>query len=148
MYSKRGARALRLEAGSRMIQKIALASFAALAIGLGSPAVAQQAATTQTAPAQATTARFSSFLSDVLVGRVPGGISETMKSQSSAMLSQIGTAFKPLGTFQSLKFVREDSLQGYRRYHYSAIFEKGSKAVIFVTDSNGTIVGFFEDQPQ
>jgi hypothetical protein len=37
-------------------------------------------------------------------------------------------------------------MQGYERYHYLAVFEKGSRGFMFIVDSNGTIAGFFEDQ--
>jgi hypothetical protein len=50
------------------------------------------------------------------------------------------------GTFKRLQFVREDTMQGYYRYHYTAIFQKSSLHIVFVTDSEGTIVGFFPDQ--
>lgn len=130
-----------------MMQRFRMLSFAcAVALSAGTTAVAQPAATSAPAPSQAQTANFTNFIGDVLAGRVPSGISETMRSQSSS-LSQVKTALAPLGAFAHLKFLREDSLQGYHRYHYAAVFAKGTQDVAFVTDSNGVIVGFFADQP-
>lgn len=108
---------------------------------------AARAGDAQAAPPAAVTQGFTTFLQDVLAGKVPPNISSTMRSQSSAMFSGVKAAFGPLGAFRKLIFVRQDTLQGYRRYHYTAVFEKDVQHVIFVTDSNGTIVGFFEDQP-
>ncbi|HEY1867619.1 MAG TPA: hypothetical protein VGG70_04930 [Candidatus Cybelea sp.] len=100
----------------------------------------------QASPSGPPTAMFTSFITDVLAGRVPSNISETMRSQSEG-LTQVRDAFAKFGTFKRLQYVREDNLQGYHRYHYSAVFTKSTQHVVFVTDSNGTIVGFFEDQP-
>lgn len=100
----------------------------------------------QASPSGPPTASFTSFMTDVLAGRVPSNISETMRSQSDG-LTQVRDAFAQFGTFKRLQFVREDSLQDYHRYHYNAVFTKSTQHVVFVTDSNGTIVGFFEDQP-
>jgi hypothetical protein len=130
-----------------MIRKIfAAASFAALATFLGSVATAQTAA----APAPSAgvmTARFSAFLTDVLSGRVPTDISETLKSQSSTMLTQVRSDLGKFGEFRRLQYVRQDTSQGYPQYHYIAVFDKGSQPVVFVTNSSGVIYGFFQDQP-
>lgn len=99
----------------------------------------------QAAPPAPPTTTFTTFMTDVMAGRVPPGISETMKSQSEG-LSQVRQAFTQFGTFKRLQYVRQDTMQGYRRYHYTAIFSKSSQHVIFVTDTGGTIVGFFQDQ--
>jgi hypothetical protein len=131
-----------------MVHKIAaILILSGFASALALPAAAQQSPSSQTAPSAATTASFSTFLTDVLAGRLPPDVSESMKSQSSQMLAQIKTAFAALGRFRHLEFAREDSMQGYSRYHYTALFEKGSQKLIFVTDSHGTIVGFGPDQP-
>ncbi|MFY9720545.1 MAG: hypothetical protein WAK16_12980 [Candidatus Cybelea sp.] len=102
---------------------------------------------TAPAPPADVTAGFTTFLTDVLAGRVPANASETMKSQSATMISQIKHTFGTYGTFRRLRYEREDTAQGYHRYHYMAVFDKGSPYVAFVTDSDGTIVGFFEDEP-
>ncbi|HEX4015085.1 MAG TPA: hypothetical protein VHX17_14510 [Candidatus Cybelea sp.] len=99
----------------------------------------------QAAPPAPPTTSFTTFMTDVMAGRVPPNISATMKSQSEG-LSQVRQAFTQFGTFKRLQYVRQDTMQGYRRYHYTAIFSKSSQHLIFVTDSSGTIVGFFEDQ--
>jgi hypothetical protein len=99
----------------------------------------------QAAPAGAPTATFTTFMTDVIAGRIPPDISENMNSHAEG-LSQARQAFTKLGTFKRLQLVREESMQGYYRYHYTAIFQKGSLHIVFVTDSDGTIVGFFPDQ--
>jgi hypothetical protein len=114
-----------------------------------SPALADQSATSQTsAPPSALTAQLTAFLTDVLAGRLPAtGISDQMKSAlTPALIAQIGGAFAPLGKFQKLQFVRQDTVQGYQRYHYVAVFDKGTQGLIFVVDSNGNIAGFSKDQ--
>lgn len=95
-------------------------------------------------PLAALTAAFSAFLSDVLAGRLPAGnlTPQMTAALTPADLSEIDSEFTPLGAFARLQFVRQDSLQGYRRYHYTAIFEKGQMGLMFVTDSTGAIAGF------
>ncbi len=113
---------------------------------LGSVAMAQ----TAVAPAPSSgvmTARFSTFLTDVLAGRVPADTSETLKSQSLTMLTQVRSDLGKFGEFRRLQYVRQDTLEGYRQYHYLAVFDKGSQPVVFVTNSSGVIYGFFQDQP-
>lgn len=115
-------------------------------------AIADQpsAAPTPAAPDAALTARFASFVSGVLAGQLPGtGISDAVKKGfTPALMSQVKTAFAPLGDFRSLQFTREESVQGYQRFHYVAIFEKGTQAVTFVIDSAQNIAGFFTDEGQ
>jgi hypothetical protein len=127
-----------------------LVNLALLAVltALTTTVVAAQSAPASAEPDAALTTRFSSFLSDVLAGHLPtSGISDEMKTGFSPdVISQVDAAFAPLGTFQTLKFVRQDSVQGYTRYHYVAVFDKGSLALIFVLDSSGNIAGFFKDQ--
>jgi hypothetical protein len=131
-----------------MIRKtLASACFAGLVMALGSAAVADQTGAAQPAPAAEMTPRFTTFLSDVLAGRVPADVSEAMKSQSSTMLTQVRTDLGKFGEFRRLQYVRQDSSQGYQRYHYVAVFDKGSQPVVFVTNSSGIIYGFFQDQP-
>lgn len=128
-----------------MVPKVAaLALLCGLIVSQVSPAAAQNARA-QATPAASVTAGFTSFLTDVLAGRVPENIPDQMKSQYEA-LGQVKTALAPLGAFHKLEFEREDSMQGYHRYHYTAVFAKGTRKVVFVTDSNGLVVGFFPDQ--
>ncbi|MBV8344490.1 MAG: hypothetical protein JO190_05780 [Candidatus Eremiobacteraeota bacterium] len=137
-----------------MLSKFAAAVLAALAL-TAAPAPAQPAPPAQPpaaepapAPDGATTARFTTFFTQVLGGHVPGGnISPRMKTGfTSTVLSQIDGAFAGYGKFRQLQFVRADTMQEYHRYHYLAVFERGSQGVMFVVDSSGTIVGFFQDQ--
>lgn len=99
----------------------------------------------QGAPSGPPTATFTTFMTDVIAGRIPPDISQSMNSQAEG-LSRARQAFAQLGTFKRLQFVREDTMQGYYRYHYTAIFQKSSLHIVFVTDTEGTIVGFFPDQ--
>ncbi|MGA2760039.1 MAG: hypothetical protein ABSF08_06960 [Candidatus Cybelea sp.] len=132
-----------------MIRKIlASATFAGLVLAIGSAAIAQQTAGAPAAlPSSELTPRFTTFLSDVLAGHVPPDISETLRSQSSTMLTQVRSDLGKFGEFHRLQYVRQDTAQGYLQYHYLAIFEKGSQPVVFVTNSSGVIYGFFQDQP-
>jgi hypothetical protein len=101
-------------------------------------------------PDAALTARFSAFVTDVLAGQLPAtGVTDTMKTAfTPSVMGQVKTAFAPLGSFQKLQFTHEDSVQGYQRFHYIAVFDKGTQPVIFVIDSNQNIAGFFADQGQ
>lgn len=119
-----------------------------LAFSFSSRAVADQSTPAPTPPDSALTARFTGFLTDILAGRVPTtGLSAPMKAGlTPELLSQIGSAFASLGAFQKLTFVRQETEQGYQRYHYIAIFDKGTQGFMFVTDSNGAIAGFFIDR--
>ncbi|HLY02445.1 MAG TPA: hypothetical protein VKR56_08100 [Candidatus Cybelea sp.] len=131
-----------------MIRKILVtATFAGLAMALGSAAIGEPTAAAQAAPSGEMTLRFTTFLSDVLAGRVPPDISETLRSQSSTMLTQVRGDLGKLGEFRRLTYVRQDSSQGYLQYHYVAVFDKASQPVVFVTNSSGIIYGFFQDQP-
>ena len=94
----------------------------------------------------ATTTHFTSFFRSVLAGHTPSGISSAMRSGfTPSMKKQIDDSFASFGTFRHLQYVSQDSMQGYHRYHYLAVFDKGQPGVVFVTDSSGTIVGFFQD---
>ena len=101
-------------------------------------------------PEPSLTARFATFIATVLAGQLPAsGITDTMKTAfTPAIVEQVKTNFAPLGSFQRLQFTREDGAAGFQRFHYIAIFDKGTQAVIFVLDSNQNIAGFFADQGQ
>lgn len=133
--------------GKLMIAVI-LAAFALPQAGNADQPAAAASAAPVGPPDAALTARFSAFLSDVLAGRLPpSGVSDRMKAAFTPdMLAEVDTLFAPLGTFQTLQFAREDTVQGFQRYHYIAVFDKGTQALMFVLDSNGNIAGFFKDQ--
>jgi bifunctional DNA-binding transcriptional regulator/antitoxin component of YhaV-PrlF toxin-antitoxin module len=96
----------------------------------------------------ATTAQFTIFFRDLLAGRTPSGISDAMRSGLTPDLKKdIDTSFQAFGSFRRLQYASQETMEGYHRYHYLAIFDKGKPGVIFVTDSKGTIVGFFQDSP-
>ncbi|HVR46110.1 MAG TPA: hypothetical protein VMT95_05685 [Candidatus Binatia bacterium] len=100
------------------------------------------------APTSKQTADFTSFFTTVLAGHVPGGnISSQMRQGfTQQLLGQIAAAFAGEGKFRELQFVSADTIQQYLRYHYMAVFENGSQGIVFILDSNGTIVGFFQDK--
>ena len=127
----------------RMIQKLTMIA-ACSVLCAGSLAMAAPASA-QSAPSSAITERFSAFLTDVLAGRVPPHVSSTMQSQSSQLISGVKATLGTLGTFRRLEYLRQESMQGYHRYHYRAVFDKGTRGLAWVTDSSGTVVGFFED---
>ena len=126
---------------------------AAAALALAMPQVAFAQASPSPAPAasaseSAMTARFTEFLTDVIAGKLPPtGISEMMKTKFTPdLVAQVDKNLAPLGAFQGIKFVRQDSAQGYQQYHYVATFAKGTLPLLFVVDSDGNIAGFFKDQ--
>ena len=96
---------------------------------------------------RAKTAQFQTFFTTILAGRVPtqGVTAQMAAGFSAALVTQIDDNLAPFGKFQKLQFVSEDSAQGYDRYHYTAIFEKGSRNFLFVLDATGNIAGFFRD---
>lgn len=96
----------------------------------------------------AKTARFDTFFRGVLAHHVPTqGVTPAMQAAlTPATFSQVDSIFANCGTFEKLSYLGEDSAQGYERYHYAAIFDKGKQGVMFVVDSHGDIAGFFKDQ--
>lgn len=128
---------------SLMIQKLTMIAACAV-LGGGMLALAAPASA-QSAPSSAVTKNLTAFLADVLAGHTPSHISSTMQQQSAQLISGVKQTLGTLGTFHRLDYVREESMQGYHRYHYRAVFEKGTRGLAFITDSNGTVVGFEED---
>ncbi len=133
-----------------MIRRIAIV---AILVAPGVPQYALAQASPSPAPAasaadSATTARFTEFLTNVIAGKLPStGLSQTMKTKFTPdLVKQVDANLAPLGAFQSLKYVRHDSAQGYQQYHYIATFAKGTLPLLFVVDSDGNIAGFFKDQ--
>jgi hypothetical protein len=126
-----------------MIQKLTMIAACAV-LGGGALAMAVPASA-QSAPSGAVTERFTSFLAYVLAGHAPPHISSTMQQQSSQLISGVKQTLGTLGTFRRLEYVREESMQGYHRYHYRGVFDKGTRGLAFITDDKGTIVGFAED---
>jgi len=58
-------------------------------------------------------------------------------------ISQVAAAFAPLGELRSLTFRGQDTVQGYRRYHYTGAFAGGqTQPMTMVLDANGKIAGF------
>lgn len=96
----------------------------------------------------AKTARFDTFFRTILAGHVPAqGLTPAMQQAlTPELVSQLDTYYAASGKFEKLQYLGEDSVQGYDRYHYAAIFDKGKQAVMFVLDSDGDVAGFFKDQ--
>ncbi len=133
-----------------MIRKNGRSSLLLLALAscLVLPVAAQEPGAGSVAPPDsALTARFTSFFSAVASGHAPGGnlTSQVKSGLTQQLIAQIDGGFNSFGHFRRLEFVRADSMQGYQRYHYRAVFDNGSQGVMFVTDSSGAIAGFFED---
>lgn len=126
-----------------MIQKLTMIAACAM-LGAGALATGVPASA-QSAPSNGSTEVFTRFLTDVLAGHTPPHVSSTLQQQSSQLISGVKQTLGTLGTFHRLEYVREESMQGYHRYHYRAVFEKGTRGLAWVTDSNGTVVGFMED---
>ena len=123
--------------------KLAMVVLAALVL-CATPSYAQSATSVSTA----TTAHFTAFVQDVLAGKTPSGISAAMRSGLTPSLKkEIQGSFTPYGSFQHLQYVSQEAMDKFHRYHYLAVCDKGQLPVIFVTDSGGTIVGFFQDAP-
>ena len=91
---------------------------------------------------------FTAFFTELLAGKVPSvNLTPQVKAGlTPTVLTQIDGLYSNFGAFKSLQFVSSDTVQGYQRYHYKAIFEKSTQGVMFVTDASGAIAGFFVDQ--
>ncbi len=93
----------------------------------------------------ALTKRFTAFFTSILSGKVdPAGLSSAMASAMTAnQVQQIARYFAKDGKFVKLQYIDQDSVQGYRRYHYGAVFSGASQPVMFVLDSKNELSGFF-----
>lgn len=138
----------------KMLSKLAAAALlCGTTLGAAPPAASpaptiQPVTSSVPEPTSKQTADFTGFFTTVLAGHVPGGnISSQVRAGFTPQLfSQLDAAFSGLGKFRELQFVSADTIQQYLRYHYTAVFENGSPGIMFVLDSNGTIVGFFQDK--
>lgn len=142
-----------------MFKRLAVLSlFLSLSAPLGAAAQqpppeapAQGASTTSSVPPSgAVTARFTTFLSQVLSGKAPSGnVSEKLRTGlTPQLIAQLRGSVASFGTFRRLEFVSRDTIQNYDRYRYTAVFDNGNQGFLFVTDSSGQIVGFFEGSSQ
>jgi D-alanyl-D-alanine carboxypeptidase len=93
----------------------------------------------------ALTARFSAFFRSVLSGTLdPAGLSDAMVAAfTPAAVEQVKQHFAQDGALQSLRYVSQDTFQGYRRYHYTATFTNDTQPLTFVLNASGKIDGFF-----
>jgi hypothetical protein len=114
-------------------------------------APAQSGSTTSSVPPSgAVTSRFTTFLSQILSGKTPSGnVSEKLRTGLTPQLvAQLRGSVASFGTFRRLEFVSRDTIQNYDRYRYTAVFDNGKQGFLFVTDSSGQLVGFFEGPSQ
>jgi D-alanyl-D-alanine carboxypeptidase len=92
------------------------------------------------------TTRFTEFLAAITSGKMPSGLDTAMATAfTPAAVNQLQQFYSTYGAFQSLQYVGQDSVQTYRRYHYTAVFAKGKLPVMFVLDAHGSIAGFFNE---
>jgi CubicO group peptidase (beta-lactamase class C family) len=93
----------------------------------------------------AVTARLRAFLAQIASGRLD---TSTMSPQMAAamtpdVIAQIAAVTAPLGELRSLTFRGQDTVQGFRRHHYTAAFAGGQTLPLtLVLDANGKIAGF------
>lgn len=104
---------------------------------------AKQAA--RSASAGAYTKRFTAFFSDLLDGKVDSSqLDDAMKNGlTPAAVDSLRQNLANLGQFKELEYTGQDSMSGYTRYHYLAIFAGGKQAMTFVLDQSGKIGGLF-----
>ena len=93
----------------------------------------------------AKTAMFTTFTRDLLKGRVDGAnIDIAMKAAlTPTEVAHIQARFAQDGTFIGLRFLGDDKIEVFRRYHYAGQFSVHTVPLIFVLDGNGKIAGFF-----
>jgi len=93
----------------------------------------------------ALTQRFTKFFTSLLSGTVDStGLSDAMSAAlAPSVVQQVDVLLQKLGSFGTLRYVSQDIVQGYRRYHYTAVFSGGSQAVTFVLNADDKIGGFF-----
>jgi D-alanyl-D-alanine carboxypeptidase len=93
----------------------------------------------------ALTQRFTKFVVSLLSGTADTtGLGPTMTSAlTQDAVKQLAAYFTTDGTFVKLQYVSQDAVEGYRRYHYTAVFSGGSQAMTFVLDSHNDLAGFF-----
>ena len=95
-------------------------------------------------PVDLPTARFTAFMTEVLAGRIPSGLSRSMHDAfTSTLVSQTHSMFARFGKFQMLQFIGQATDGKDQRYLYAAVFDKGTQAVTFYTNISGEITGFF-----
>ena len=93
----------------------------------------------------ALTQRFTKFFSSLLSGKLDKtGLSSAMAAaMTPETVQQISQYFAKDGTFLKLQYLDRDTLDGYQRYHYGAVFSGASQPVMFVLDAKGDLSGFF-----
>lgn len=92
------------------------------------------------------TARFTAFLQDILQGHAPNEHldAEMASTFTPAFVVQLQQSYAAYGAFRHLTFTGQDHVDQYNRYYYTAVFARGSRSLMFVTNSAGAIAGFFQ----
>lgn len=93
----------------------------------------------------ALTQRFAKFFTSMLSGTLDAtGLSPAMTSGLTPdKVKQLAAYFNKNGTFVKLQYRSQDTVEGYRRYHYTAVFSGGSQAMMFVLNAKDELDGFF-----
>ena len=93
-------------------------------------------------PIDLPTTQFSTFMTDVLAGRIPSGLShDTRDALTPAFVSQLDVMFARLGAFHMLQFIGRGAEGKNQRFLYAAVFDKGTQALMFYTNTAGEITG-------
>ncbi|MGB8625638.1 MAG: serine hydrolase domain-containing protein [Candidatus Cybelea sp.] len=93
-------------------------------------------------PIDLPTTQFSTFMTDVLAGRIPSGLShDTRDALTPAFVSQLDVMFARLGAFHILQFIGRGAEGKNQRFLYAAVFDKGTQALMFYTNTAGEITG-------
>ena len=91
------------------------------------------------------TQRFTKFVASLLSGTLDTtGLSAVMTSALTPdNVKQLAAYVTKNGTFVKLQYRSQDTVEGYRRYHYTAVFSGGSQPMMFVLNSKDELDGFF-----
>ena len=90
--------------------------------------------------------RFTKFFVSLLAKKldVKAGLSkEMLAALTPQAINTIQRSLASLGSFQKFTYGSEDQEAGYLRYHYIAVFDHGTKGLVFVLDGDGNIAGMF-----
>lgn len=95
----------------------------------------------------AKTQRFTTFLQGILAGKLAErDLTEAMKTAlTPEHIAEIRQQYRANGALKGLRFLGQDQLEGFDRYHYVATFDQGTQGMIFVLDSGGRLAGFFNE---
>ncbi|HEX3465553.1 MAG TPA: serine hydrolase [Candidatus Elarobacter sp.] len=109
------------------------------------PSLAESAAPAASGEDPAITARLRAFLTQLPSGHVDTSsfTPEMAAAMTPAVVGDLAARLSPLGELRSLTFRGQDTVQVYRRYHYSAAYSGGQTIPLtLVLDANGKVAGF------